>query len=65
MDKLGIEDHVNSCYYPLDYLVFVAKKKPDDKSEIMVGGIITFIARKMEWVRRVGLLGLRGTLGYT
>jgi len=35
--------HVNTCYYLLDYLVFVAKKKPDEKSEIVVGGIIAFI----------------------
>jgi len=30
----------------LDYLVSIAKKKPDDKGDIVVGGIITFIARK-------------------
>ena len=30
----------------LDYLASVAKKKPDEKSEIVVGGIITFIAKK-------------------
>jgi hypothetical protein len=30
----------------LDYLVSIVKKKPDDKGDIMVGGIITFIARK-------------------
>jgi len=34
--------HVNTYYYLLDYLVFVAKKKPDEKSEIVVGGIIVF-----------------------
>jgi len=45
MDRLGIEDHVNTCYYLLDYLVSIANKKPDDKSDIVVGGIITFIAR--------------------
>jgi len=38
---------VNTCYYFLDYLVSVAKKKPDEKSEIVVGGITAFIARKM------------------
>jgi len=38
--------HVNSCYYLIDYLVLIARKKPDDKSDIVVGGIITFIARK-------------------
>ena len=40
-------DLVNICYYLLDYLVSVANKKPDDKSDIVVGGIITFIARKI------------------
>jgi len=30
----------------LDYLVSLSKKKPDDKGYIVVGGIITFIARK-------------------
>jgi len=38
---------VNTCYYLLDYLVSVAKKKSDEKSEIVVGGITAFIARKM------------------
>ncbi|AES87888.2 hypothetical protein MTR_4g036480 [Medicago truncatula] len=38
---------VNTCYYLLDYLVYVANKKLDDKSDIVVGGIITFIARKI------------------
>jgi len=38
---------VNTSYYLIDYLVSVTKKKSDEKSEIMVGGIITFIARKM------------------
>jgi hypothetical protein len=37
---------VNTCDYLLDYLVFVAKMKLDAKSEIVVRGIITFIARK-------------------
>ena len=37
---------VNNCYYLLDYLVSIAKKKPDDKGDIVVGVIITFIARK-------------------
>ena len=30
----------------LDYLVSIAKVKLDDKGDIVVGGIITFIARK-------------------
>jgi hypothetical protein len=41
--------HINICYYLLDYLVSIVKKKPDDKGDIMVGGIITFLARKLVW----------------
>ena len=37
---------VNIWYYLLDYLVSIAKKKPDDKGDIVVGGVITFNARK-------------------
>ena len=37
---------VNICYYLLDYLVSIGKKKSDDKGDIVVGVIITFIARK-------------------
>jgi len=36
---------VNTCYYLLDYLASVGAKS-DSRVEIMVGGIITFIARK-------------------
>jgi len=32
---------VNICYYLIDYLVSIARKKLDDKSDIVVGGIIT------------------------
>jgi hypothetical protein len=52
-------NHVNTCYYLLDYLVSAAKKKPYEKSEIVVSGIITFIARKM----RLGSIRLRETTG--
>jgi len=50
--------HVNICYYLIDYLVSIARKKPDDKSDIVVGGIITFIARKFrvnmsKWINRI------------
>ena len=38
--------HIYICYYLLDYPVSIVKKKPDDKGDIMVGGIITFLARK-------------------
>jgi len=49
---------VNICYYLLDYLVSIAKKKPYDKGDIVVGGIITFIARKFgvsvnQWIKRI------------
>ena len=37
---------VHICYYLLDYLVSLSKKKPDIKGDIVVGGIITFITRK-------------------
>jgi len=36
----GLYNHsVNICFYLLDYLVSIAKKKPDDKRDIVVGGI--------------------------
>jgi len=38
---------VNTCYYLLDYLAFVGTKS-DGNGEIVVGGIITYIARKLE-----------------
>jgi len=38
---------VNTCYYLLDYLAFIGAKS-DSRAEIVVGGIITFIARKFE-----------------
>jgi len=47
-------DHpVNTCYYLLDYISFVAKKRSDDKSEIVVGGIITYFAKKISCVLSV------------
>ena len=36
---------VNTCYYLLDYLA--SGTKSDGKGEIVVGGIITYIARKL------------------
>jgi hypothetical protein len=38
--------HINIYYYLLDYLVSIVKKKPNDKGDIMVGGIITLLVRK-------------------
>ena len=48
---------VNTCYYLLDYLASVGAKS-DSKSEIVVGGIITFIARKFgvgedKWINAI------------
>ena len=51
---------VNICYYLLDYLVSIAKKKPDDKGDIMVGGIITFIARKFGVSLNQGIKRIEG-----
>ena len=46
---------VNTCYYLLDYLVSVAKKILDEKSEIVVGGIITFITKKFGVSKNKGI----------
>jgi hypothetical protein len=51
---------VNTCYYLFNYLVSIAKKKPDAKSEIVVGGIITFIARKMGVGEENGITRIEG-----
>jgi len=51
---------VNTCYYLVDYLVYVARKKPNEKSEIVVGGIITFIARKMGVGEERGITRIEG-----
>jgi len=37
---------VNTCYYLLDHLSSIGKKRLDDKGKIVVGGINTFIARQ-------------------
>jgi len=37
---------VNTCYYLLDYLTYVGTKS-DGKGEIVVGGIIIYIAREL------------------
>ena len=53
---------VNICYYLLDYLVSLAKKKPDDKGDIVVGGIITFIARKFGVGEGSGMNKIEGSI---
>jgi len=49
---------VNICYYLL--VVSIAKKKPDDKGDIMVGGIITFVARKFGVSLNQGIKRIEG-----
>jgi len=46
---------VNICNYLIDYLISTARKKPDDKGDIVVGGIITFISRKFGVNMRKGI----------
>lgn len=36
---------MNTCFYLLDYLASIGAR-PDNRAEIVIGGIITFIARK-------------------
>jgi len=50
---------VNTCYYLLDYLASVGAKS-DVRSEIVVGGIITFIARKFGVVEDQGINRIEG-----
>jgi len=50
---------VNTCYYLLDYLASLSSK-PEGKGEIVVGGIITFIARKFVVGEDQGLNRIEG-----
>jgi len=50
---------VNTCYYLLDYLASLGSK-PDGKGEIVVGGIITYIARKSGVGEDQGLNRIKG-----
>jgi len=50
---------VNTCYYLLDYLAFLSSK-PEGKGEIVVGGIITYIARKFGVGEDQGLNRIEG-----
>jgi len=52
--------HVNICYYLIDYLVSIARKKPNDKGDIVVRGIITFIARKFGLNMSKGINRIKG-----
>jgi hypothetical protein len=53
---------VNTCYYLLDYLVSIAKKKPNEKSEIVVSWIITFIARNIGVGEEDGINKIEGNI---
>jgi len=53
---------VNIPYYLLNYLVSIAKKKLDDKGDIVVGGITTFIARKFEVGEEIGINKIEGNI---
>jgi len=50
---------VNTCFYLLDYLALVGAKS-SARSEIVVGGIITFIARKFGVGEDQGLNRIEG-----
>ena len=51
---------VNTCYYLLDYLASICAKS-NNKVEIVVGGIITFIARKFEVGEDNGMNPIEGS----
>ena len=53
---------VNVCYYLIDHLVSIPKKKPDDKGDIVVGGILTFIARKFGVGEESGINKIEGNI---
>jgi len=50
---------VNTCYYLLDYLASLSSK-PEGKGEIVVSGIITYIARKFGVGEDQGLNRIEG-----
>jgi len=50
---------VNTCFYLLDYLAFVCAKS-SVSSEIMVGGIITYIAKKFGVGENQGINRIEG-----
>jgi len=51
--------HVNTCFYLLDYLASVSAKS-SARSEIVVGGVITFIARQFGVGEDQGLNRIEG-----
>jgi len=54
-------DHpVNTCYYLLDHLSSIGKKRAYEKGEILVGGIITYIARRFGVGENKGINRIEG-----
>ena len=55
-------DHpVNTCYYLLEHLSSIGNKRADKKGEIVVGGIITYIARRFGMGENKGINMIEGT----
>jgi len=50
---------VNTCYYLLDYLSSIGTRS-DGKGEIVIGGIITYIARKFGVGEEKGINWIEG-----
>jgi hypothetical protein len=50
---------VNTCFYLLDYLAFTGNRS-DGKGEIVVGGIITYIARQFGMGEDEGIKPIEG-----
>jgi len=57
----GLCHPVHTCYYLLDHLSSIGKKREDEKGEIVVGGIITYIARRFEVGEDKGINRIKGT----
>jgi len=54
-------DHpVNTYYYLLEHLSSIGKKRSDEKGEIVVGGIITYIARRFGVGEDKGITRIEG-----
>ena len=55
-------DHlVNTSYYLLEHLSSIGKKRADEKGEIVVGGIITYIAIRFGVGENKGINRIEGT----
>ena len=51
---------MNTCYYLLDHLSSDGKKKANEKGDIVVGGIITYIARRFGVGENKGINKIEG-----